>query len=172
MRVDAVDLIEEGRAQFREFVAGGVPDDLAFRVAAMGSAFGFLEMAGVALRTGATIATVAALSKAFAEQLDLSWLEQRIVALPRDDYWETTARSSLRDEFFRYHAELPAALLGSPAWDSASEASEAVEQWLVDNFVAAERCRSTFADIEAAGVHDLARVSVAVRALGQLCGSH
>ena len=158
-----------GRVQLAEFVASGVPEELAARISAMGTSFGFLELVRVARAAGVGLDVVAAVSSAFDEQLNLSWLQQRIVGLPRDDHWETMARSSLRDEFFRFHAELPAALLARDDWDPSLPPGAAVKRWLTDNAVAAERCRRTFLEIEDAGVHDLARVSVAVRALSQLC---
>ncbi len=164
-------LTEDGRVQLAQFVACGVPEEMAARVTAMGTSFGFLELVRVAGSTGVGLDVVAAVSQAFDEQLNLSWLQQRIVELPRDDHWETMARSSLRDEFFRFHAELPAALLAHDDWDGSLPPAAAVKRWLTDNAVAAERCRRTFDEIEAAGVHDLARVSVAVRALSQLCRS-
>ncbi len=155
-----------------ELVRHGVPEDLARRVEATGPAFGFLDLSQVAARTKVGLDTVAAISGALGEQLELWWLRQLVIDLPRTDYWETMARSALRDEFFREHATLTAAVLGFTGPDDSLAADAAVAEWLRSNAVTAERCRQTFADIRASGVHDLARVSVAVRSLSQLGRSH
>ncbi len=145
-----------------------MPDALARRVEASGRAFGFLELSQVAARTGVDLRLVAAISSALDDQLELSWLRQLLVELPRTDYWETMARGALRDEFFREHAALTAVVLDHAGAGALSTAEAAVEDWLHVNEVTAGRCRQTFADIKASGVQDLARVSVAVRSLGQL----
>jgi glutamate dehydrogenase len=148
--------------------AAGVPDDLARRVEATGAAFGFLELSQVASRTKVDLEVVAAISSVLDEELELSWLRQLLVELPRTDYWETMARGALRDEFFREHAALTAVVLEHDGSGDDRAAEAAVGAWLRDNAVTADRCRQTFADIKASGVQDLARVSVAVRSLSQL----
>ena len=158
----------ESEAKVAALTDAGVPDVLARRVAASGRAFGFLELSQVAARTAVDLHLVASISGALDDQLELSWLRQLLVDLPRTDHWETMARSALRDEFFREHAALTAAVLDHAGTGTPSTAEAAVEDWLGANAVTAGRCRQTFADIRASGVQDLARVSVAVRSLGQL----
>ena len=158
----------ESEANVAALTDAGVPDALARRVEASGRAFGFLELSQVAARTGVELRLVAAISSALDDQLELSWLRQLLVELPRTDYWETMARGALRDEFFREHAALTAVVLDHAGAGALPTAEAAVENWLHVNEVTAGRCRQTFDDIKASGVQDLARVSVAVRSLGQL----
>lgn len=89
-----------------------------------------------------------------------------VVALPRDDHWQTMARGALRDQYFRERAELAAAVLSSG--DGAEPPEAQVESWLRSNQIAADRCQRTFAEIETAPERDLAHVSVALGALTQL----
>lgn len=161
---------DDVEVEVQRYVAGSVPRDLATRIAALGPAFGFLDLSNVADRTRIALADVATLHAAVDEQLGLSWLRERIIALPRDDHWQTMARSALRDEFFREHASVTESVLRSTNADeaAATPAEELVARWLGANEVAAGRCRRTFADIEASGEYDLAHASVAVRALSQL----
>ncbi len=158
----------ETDAAVAELTASGVPEELARRVVASGRAFGFLELSQVAARTRVDLRHVAAISSALDDQLELSWLRQQLIDLPRTDYWETMARGALRDEFFREHAALTAAVLDHPGAGRRSTAEAAVEEWLLVHAVTADRCRQTFSDIKASGIQDLARVSVAVRSLSQL----
>ncbi|MCP5024937.1 MAG: NAD-glutamate dehydrogenase [Actinomycetia bacterium] len=148
---------------------GGVDVDLARRIANLDAAFGFLDLAAVARLTGVAHERVAGVYLAIADELGLPWLRQRIIDLPRDDHWQTLARSGLRDEFFREHAALTAAVIGDdPQADADAGVDELARRWLGRHQEAVERCRQTFSDIKTAGHHDLARVSVAVRALSQL----
>ncbi len=156
----------DSEAKVEELVDAGVPDALARRVEASGPAFGFLELSRVAARTGVDLRLVAAISGALDDQLELSWLRRQLTELPRTDYWEAMARGALRDEFFREHAALTAAVLDHAG--GRLQAEKSVKDWLDANAVTADRCRQTFADIRASGIQDLARVSVAVRSLNQL----
>ncbi|MCP3909780.1 MAG: NAD-glutamate dehydrogenase [Actinomycetia bacterium] len=163
------ELDDEGRTRFdaASLEGLGVDGGLAARIADLGPAFGFLDLASVARRTGVAHERVAGVYLAIADELDLPWLRQRIIDLPRDDHWQTLARSGLRDEFFREHAALTASVIGEDPGPDA-EADELARIWLERQADSVERCRQTFSDIKTAGHHDLARVSVAVRALSQL----
>ena len=164
------DVPDDVEQQAQRFVEAGVPLDLATRIAALGPAFGFLDLSNVADRTKIALPDVATLHAAVDEQFGLSWLRERIIRLPRDDHWQTMARSALRDEFFREHAAVTESVLRSTNADeaAATPAEVLVLRWLGANEVAAGRCRRTFADIESSGEYDLAHASVAVRALSQL----
>ena len=159
-------------------IAAGVPEDLAHRVAALDTAFGFLDLVAVSSRTDSDLKVVAAIYSTLDGELDLSWLRQRIVELPRADHWQTLARSALRDEYYREHAQLTAAVIADALDDAANrddapaDAVSATAAWRSRNSVAVDRCLQTFSDIRSVTEHDLARVSVAVRALSQLSRAH
>ncbi len=171
VRTAESDLPTDVEEDIARYVDAGVPADFATEVAALGPAFGFLDLSNVADRTGIELDGVAELHALLDEQLDLSWLRERIIALPRDDHWQTMARSALRDQYFREHAQLTAAVLGRATPGSPEPAERLVADWLDANAVAAERCRRMFSDIKASTEHDLAHASVAVRALAQLTHS-
>ena len=73
---------------------------------------------------------VAALHFRLGERLDLHWLRDRIVALPRDDRWRRMARAALRDDLYGLHRSLTAEVLRQPDRDA--------DAW-VDRNPAAER---------------------------------
>ncbi|MBT8240036.1 MAG: NAD-glutamate dehydrogenase, partial [Acidimicrobiia bacterium] len=167
-RTAIMDQPEDIRAEFDRYVEAGVPPEFAAKAATLGTAFGFLDLLTVAERTGIDLDGVAALHIVIEEELDLSWLRESVIALPRSDHWQTMARSALRDQYFGEHAQLTATVLESTS-DHADESPESrVARWLEENDVAAARCRRTFADIKNAVEPDLAHASVAVRALSQL----
>ncbi len=167
-RTAEMDQPEDNRDEVDRYVAAGVPEEFAARAATLGTAFGFLDLLTVAKRTGIDLDGVAALHTAIEDELDLAWLRECVIALPRDDHWETMARSALRDQYFGEHAQLTAAVLESTSAYADESSETRVARWVEQNAVATARCRRTFADIKSSGEQDLAHASVAVRALSQL----
>ena len=75
-----------------------------------------------------------------ASRLELHWLRDRIVALPRDDRWRALARAALRDDLYALHRELTAEVLRSASPDDEPEGR--VDGWIDANpAVGALRCR-------------------------------
>jgi glutamate dehydrogenase len=103
---------------------------------------------------------------ALGTRLELDWLRDRIVALPRETRWEAMARAALRDDVYGEQAALTAEVLGSGA--DGVPPGERVQGWLERNEEAVERCFQMLADIRTAGAPDLARLSVAVREIRTL----
>jgi glutamate dehydrogenase len=161
--------LSEHRAATTRLTDAGVPADLATTVAALGLAFGILDLAGVAQRTATDLREIAEIYFLLDERLDLGWLRRHIVALPRDDRWQSRARSALRDDFYREHAALTTAV--AEATSGNSDAASRVEHWVSANPAGIGRCRATFSDIQTSGSQDLARVSVALRELRELTPS-
>ena len=95
---------------------------------------------------------VARLHFALGDRLGLSTLVAKILALPRDDRWQTMARAALRDDLHAVHAQLTAAqLAGSPPPEK--ESQQAVK---------------TLQEICSDDDSDLARLSVALRVVRTL----
>src|ERR687893_330253 len=95
-----------------ELEEAGVPPGLALRVACLGTMFATFDIVEVAEETGLDVAEVAAVHFRLGERLELHWLRDRIVALPRDDRWRAPAPAALRDDLYSLHRALTAA--GSP----------------------------------------------------------
>ena len=102
------------------------------------------------------------------DRLGLDRVRGHIAALPRADRWQTEARAALRDDF--YESQLGAhrgRLHARPT--RAATPDERVDAWL-----AAHACRRStatrtlVADVERAGVFDLATLAVVRRALREL----
>jgi glutamate dehydrogenase len=106
---------------------------------------------------------------ALGSQLELHWLRDRIVALPRDDRWEAMARAALRDDVYAEQAALTAEVIRAGS-DSVG-ARERIEAWSAQNADAVERCMQVLGDIKSGGGGDLARLSVAVREIRNLTQS-
>jgi glutamate dehydrogenase len=137
-----------------------VPPDLALRVASLPIMFAALDIMEVAHETGLDVERVAALHFGLGSALELHWLRDRIVALPRTDRWSALARAALRDDLYSLHRELTATVLraGEPV---------VVEEWIASN-PASERYLSTLQDVRMGRIFDLTTLPVIVREVRQL----
>jgi glutamate dehydrogenase len=98
-------------------------------------------------------------------RLELHWLRDQILALPRDDRWRALARAALREDLYSIHRELTAEVLtGAPAGD---DIDARVDAWIAAN-PAADRSLETLADIRVGRVFDLTTLPVAVREVRNL----
>ena len=133
-------------------VERGVPVDLAVRVAVCPPAYMILGMVETAARDDRDPMEVARVHFEVGERLGLPLLVARILALPRDDRWQTMARAALRDDLHAVHAQLTAAqLAGDPPPEKESDQAVRTLQ---------EICSEEDAD--------LARLSVALRVVRTL----
>jgi glutamate dehydrogenase len=136
----------------------GVPPALALRVASLPVMFAALDIVEVAHETGLDVERVAAVHFGLGSELELHWVRDRIVALPRSDRWSALARAALRDDLYALHRNLTAEVLRSGA---------EVDDWIASN-PASERYLSTLADVRAGRSFDLTTLPVVVREVRQL----
>ena len=92
-----------------------MPPGLAQRVAGLASMFSAFDIVEVADETGLDVEEVAAVHFRLGDRLQLHWLRDRIVALPRDDRWGALARAALRDDLYSLHRDLTAEVLRQAA---------------------------------------------------------
>ena len=144
----------------------GVPEDLARRVAGMPAMLAAMDVVDVAERTGCSQDQVSQVYYTLGFQLELNWLRDRIVELPRADRWAALARTALRDELLGLHSALTEEVLTSASRGSTSE--EAIDAWRERNQGAVERCLGMLADIRASRTFDMTTLSVALREVRHL----
>jgi glutamate dehydrogenase len=144
----------------------GVPEKLAMRIASLPTLFSTLDIVEVTAETGFDLETVARVHFDLGDRLQLHWLRDRILALPRDDRWRALSRAALRDDLYGLHRELTAEVLRSVPPDGADPHAR-VEAW-VGTKPAAERALETVADIRVGRVFDLTTLPVAVREVRNL----
>jgi glutamate dehydrogenase len=139
----------------------GVPADLARRVAVLDPAYMLLGLVEVALREELDPEDVARLHFALGERLGLPVLLQRIVALPREDKWQTMARATLRDDLHAVHTALTAQVLRTTASDDSAPAR--ITAWEEGEAELVRRAAETLEQICGDEEGDLARMSVGLR---------
>ena len=156
-------------AGFRErqdaYKARQVPADLAERVAAMVPAYSAFDVVEIAASTGRPVAETAEVYFDLADRLQITRLRDQIVALPRDDRWNTMARGALRDDLYAAHAALAKNVLmvtgpGSP--------EQRLAEWVSQNEPSVARATQTLTEIWETDRFTVATLSVAVRAVRTL----
>jgi glutamate dehydrogenase len=149
-----------------QLVEHGVPEELASRIAVCPPAYMVLGVVQTSLRDQVDPLEVAGVHFAVGEQIGLPAMVSRILALPRNDRWQTMARAALRDDLHSVHAQLTAEVLGST--DPAASAADRVAEWEKREEVVVRRAAETFEEITADETADLARMSVALRVVRSL----
>jgi glutamate dehydrogenase len=156
-------------AGFRErqdaYKARQVPADLAERVAAMVPAYSAFDAVEIAASTGRPVAETAEVYFDLADRLQITRLRDQIVALPRDDRWNTMARGALRDDLYAAQAALTKNVLmvtgpGSP--------EQRLAEWVSQNEASVARATQTLTEIWETDRFTVATLSVAVRAVRTL----
>jgi glutamate dehydrogenase len=138
----------------------GVEPSLAQRVACLPMMFSALDIIEIADECDAPLSDVARIHFRLGGRLQLHWLRDRIVELPRDDRWGALARAALRDDLNGIHRELTAAVLR--ASERATDPAQAVDEW-VDANPAGERFLQTVDDLRVGRVFDMTTLPVAIR---------
>ncbi|HUH15052.1 MAG TPA: NAD-glutamate dehydrogenase [Gaiellaceae bacterium] len=154
--------LEVARERAGALAGLGVPPELAGRAAYLEGLVPALDLVEVAAAAQVEIAAAAEVYFALGARLELHWLRDRIVDLPRTTRWEAMARAALRDDVYSEQAGLAAEVLRSGG---------GVERWLAENADAVGRSLQVLADIRSGGTLDLARLSVAVREIRNLIHS-
>ena len=120
----------------RRSSAAGVPTALAQRVAHLEALVPALDIVEIAAAAELDVVAVADVYFSLGARLELQWLRDRIVALPRETRWEAMARAALRDDVYSEQAALTAEVL-QPGRDAGAAAGG---DWLAENAGAVERC--------------------------------
>jgi glutamate dehydrogenase len=147
------------------YVARGVPDELADRIAGMVPAYSAFDIVDIAHGTGRSVEETAEVYFDLADRLQIGRLRDMITALPRDDRWNTMARGAMRDDLYAAHAALARDVLsvtgpGSP--------EQRLAAWVQRNDSAVRRANQTLTEVWESNAFTVATLSVAVRAVRTL----
>jgi glutamate dehydrogenase len=149
-----------------DLLSAGIPEDLAVRVAVLPPAYAGLGLVENSLTTGTDLLDVARVHFSLGESLWLGRLLERIIALPRQDRWQTMARAALRDDLHAVHAALTAQAIHFT--DEGDDPRARVDAWAEQDTVIVDRARKTLAEIVEGESFDLARLSVGLRVVRSL----
>jgi glutamate dehydrogenase len=157
---------ERWAAHVREFAAPGVPRELAARVALMDALFFTFDIVESAHAGEQSIRRAAAVHYGLDRALDLAWLRNHILDLPRGDVWQALARAALRDKLYENHRQLTTVVVAGPGDDA-----RAAAEWLDANRASVARYLGMLRELQAAPGSEFTTLLVAVRELGSLVGT-
>lgn len=158
------------RERFREVVGElvglGVPDDLARWSEGMLGLFAMLDATDLARDAGEDLGEVAALYFSVSEHFAIDKLLDSISLLPRDDLWDSMARSAVRADVYAAAKALAWSVLSTTDVADGEGADDArLRRWLRANAAASERAHRSIGQLEQLHPVGLAPVSVVLRHL-------
>ena len=163
---------EDARTQMQErvaqLVAANVPEELARRVAIYNELFAALDIVEVAKSEQMSVEDVSAVYYLLGEQLDLHWMRDQIIALPRENRWQALARAALRDDLQSQERLLTRDVLRQVSLQA--DAGSRIAAWMEGNDTAVQRCRQVLADLKSGPKADFAMLSVAMREIRGMHG--
>jgi glutamate dehydrogenase len=149
-----------------ELVDAGVPPELAGRVAGMPSLLSVFDIVQVADAIKRELEPVMVTYFSLGSRLELNWLRDRILDLPRENRWQALARAALRDDLYSLHRSLTQEVLDTGG--RGTDAEQAIEDWSHRNGAALERAVGMLDDIKASRSYDTTTLPVALREVRNL----
>jgi glutamate dehydrogenase len=149
-----------------ELEHAGVPAALARRAAGMPSMLALFDIVEVAAATERDPEDVLKVYFRLGSRLELNWLRERIIELPRANRWQALARAALRDDLFNLYRELTRKVLDTGGSDADPE--EAIDIWTERCAETLERSLGMVSDIRASRIYDNTTLPVALREIRAL----
>ena len=149
-----------------ELQAAGVPPSLTARVAEMPSMIALFDIVEAARTSNREPAEVMTVYFRLASRIELNWLRDRIIDLPRTDRWEALARAAMRDDLYSLHRVLTQEVL--EAGGLGCDCGTAIEAWEQRNQRALERCLAILDNIKASRSYNTTTLPVALREVRNL----
>jgi glutamate dehydrogenase len=139
----------------------GVPAGLARRAAGMQAMLALFDIVEVAAATERDPEDILKVYFRLGSRLELNWLRERVIELPRANRWQALARSVMRDDLFNLYRELTRKVLDTAGTET--DASAAIEAWSERNAEGLERVLGMLAEIRASRMYDYTTLPVALR---------
>jgi glutamate dehydrogenase len=152
--------IEEKSA---EWVAVGVPSDIAKRIASLRIMYSLLNITEAATRKRMDLEQVAAMYFAVEDRLNLGEFRELINSYPIDSHWMILARSAVKADLDRLQRMLAVEVLKSKSKTKDVEAC--LDNWMESYRALIEHWQWLFAKIKASPTLEYAMLVVSIRAL-------
>jgi glutamate dehydrogenase len=146
-----------------------VPEELARQVAGLPAMLPVFDIVEVGEALGRDPQAVMETYFELSSRLQLDWLRDRIIELPRANRWQALARAALRDDLYNLLRVLSQEVLEVSGPGVGSEA--ALEAWLSHHEAGVQRCLKMLGEIRTAQAFDTTTLPVALRELRNLVRS-
>jgi len=148
------------------YVAKGVPEPLALRVATFDTLYAALDIIEVAGSAHRSPSEVAELYCGLSTKLGLPWLREKMSALPADAHWRILAKAAMLDDLASLQRTITGEVLR--AGTDGADAPRLITAWEERNRRGIERATQLMGELRAATPVDAAMLSVALRELRNL----
>ena len=159
-----------GRAQVTtavaEYVAKGVPEELATRVVTLDALYSTLDIVEVAGTTRRPVELVAEIYFELSTRLGLPWLRDMIGRLPGAQHWQMLAKTAMQDDLSGLQRTIAGEVLSGGADTFARD--DLLALWRERNRRAIERAHELMGELRSAPTADASMLSVALRELRNL----
>jgi len=150
----------------KEHVEGGVPADLAARIASLAAHNAALDIVEIATTHKVGVAEAARVYFEIGVRVGLDWLRDQIEQLSVEGPWQAIARSGLRDGAMRIHRRMADRVLSRTEAGTAAHAR--VTEWLTAGGDELAQWQRTLAEMRASSATDFASLSVGVESVRKL----
>lgn len=157
---------EFARARIEQLVMAMVPQALAEGIATLNTLFSLLDAIAVHCHSKRPLLDVAQVHFALDGRLELSWLRTQISLLEQRTYWQSLARSAMRDEF---HAACKS-LIDDVIKGQTGPVPQMIEAWAGRKDASIERYRKLLSAIQTDSPVEFEKMVVLLRALQAIVG--
>lgn len=151
------------------FSNAGVSEATATKVGQVVPMSSSLDIIEIARSLEQPVACVAAVYFALGQNLELSWLRERIGSLVANSHWHKMATSELRSDLHYQQRHLCAEV--ASATDAELPAGKRVELWSAGNAHATDKYRNLITDMKGSATTDFAMLSLAINEVHKLLRS-
>jgi glutamate dehydrogenase len=151
-----------------DLAAKGVPQALADRMATFPMLFATLDIVEVAAQTGHPMEMAAAVYFDLAGHMGISWLRDKISALPGSQHWQMLAKGSMLDDLSGLQRAVTAAVLAGAPRSTDASAAALVQRWQQSNDRLLQRSQQLLGELRAVTEPDSAMLSVMLREMRRL----
>ncbi|HEX5759937.1 MAG TPA: NAD-glutamate dehydrogenase [Thermoanaerobaculia bacterium] len=156
------------RERAAELTAPGVPEELAWRVAALGYLAPILDIVRLASGAGLGVAQVARTYFSVGERFGFDWLRRAAAGLPTDNAWNKLAVSAIVDDLYGHQSALTGRVLAEMRNGAPPE--RLLEIWTERRRPQVARTEQLLAELQSISAPDLAMLAVANQQLKSLGG--
>ncbi len=157
---------ERVEAAIAALATAGVPRELAASITTLPELLSSLDLAEVAGNAKKPVEAIAAIFFAIGNMLGLSWLRERIAALPGDAHWQILARNAMQDDLAGLQRTVTQEVVAGAG--SAAAADKMIAAWQDRNRRPLERVAKLLAEVRAVRESDASMLSVVLREMRSL----
>ncbi|EWY40487.1 NAD-glutamate dehydrogenase [Skermanella stibiiresistens SB22] len=148
------------------WVNQGVPEDLARKVASLGTLASALDVNRIARLCRRGVPVVARIYFDLGHRFGMEWLRSQAVGIKTENHWQKQAVNAIIDDLYGLQSDLTARIL-----NDAEDAETAIDTWVAGRQGPVDRIRQLLTELRGVTRVDLAMLAVANRQLRGLIAS-